>query len=104
MSCPATGCSWAIELTTLKTEKFGTRQAARVTSQRVNPCAMPANPRRSSAKLPITNREKAKTAESKGEENDENSKANEQMIRNSRMMKYRATSMSASARMNLCDT
>src|SRR5579862_3049634 len=104
ISCPATGCSCAMELTIFNAERFGTRYAAPVTSQRVNPCAMPANPRKSSAKLPITNKEKANTAESRGEENDENNSASEQIIRNSRMMKYRATSIKASARTNLGET
>ena len=42
----------------------------------------PAKLRKSSANLPITNSEKAKTADNNGEENDENNSANEQMIRN----------------------
>src|SRR5258708_7040026 len=65
---------------------------------------MAAKPRRSSAKLPITNNEKAKTAASSGEENDENSSASEQIIRNCRTMKYRATKINASGRVNLCET
>src|ERR1700691_890541 len=104
MSCPGTGCSCAMELITLNAEKFGTRYAAPVASQRENPWAMPAKLRRSSAKLPMTNNEKAKTAESSGEENDENNNASEQMIRNSSTMKYKATRIRASARTNLCET
>src|SRR2546422_6138567 len=65
---------------------------------------MPAKPRRSSAKQPITNRENANTADSNGEENDENSSASAQMIKNSRTMKYNATRMSASGLANLWDT
>src|SRR5580658_1472539 len=65
---------------------------------------MPANPRRSSAKLPITNSENANTADSSGDENDEKSSASEQMIRNSRIMKYNATKISASGLENLCVT
>src|ERR1700691_5223541 len=61
---------------------------------------MPAKLRRSSAKFPMTNSEKAKTAESKGEENDENNNANEQMITNSRTMKYNATRIRAPAGTN----
>jgi tetratricopeptide (TPR) repeat protein len=54
--------------------------------------------------LPITNSEKTKTAESRGEENDENSNARAQIIRNCSTMKYRATKINASGRMNLCET
>jgi len=46
--------------------------------------------------VPITKREKAKTAASSGEENDENNSAREQIIRNCRTIKYRATRISAS--------
>src|SRR5580704_10021515 len=91
MSCPGTGCSWATELITFSAEKFGTRYAAPVASQRTTPLVKPANPRRSSAKVPITNRAKANTAESNGEENDENRSAKDVMIRNWSIMKYTAT-------------
>src|ERR1700690_3031398 len=97
MSCPATGCSWATELITLRAEKFGTRYAAPVASQRTTPLVKPANPRRSSAKVPITNKAKANTADNNGAENEENSSASEVMIRNWRMMKYSATSTQPSA-------
>src|ERR1700722_7263700 len=73
-------------------------------SQRVMPCAMPAKPRKSPAKLPITNNENVKTAESSGDENEENSSDREQMTRNSRMMKYKATNTEASDPTNLCET
>src|ERR1700722_19142769 len=101
MSSRPIGCWWATALITLSAEKLGTRYAAPVAIQRVKPCVRPANPRRSSAKLPITNNENANTAESSGEENDENSRASEQMIRNSRTMKYSATRISASGAENL---
>src|ERR1700733_3945428 len=65
---------------------------------------MPAKPRRSSAKLPMTKSEKVKTAESSGDENEENSNDSEQMTRNSRMMKYNATKTDASDRIKLCET
>src|ERR1700685_111792 len=92
MSWLATGCSWATELITFKAEKFGTRYATPVASQRTMPLVKAANPRRSSAKVPITNNAKAKTADSNGDENEENKSAKEVMIRNWRMMKYNATS------------
>src|SRR5580704_8002213 len=97
MSCPGTGCSWATELITFSAEKFGTRYAAPVASQRTIPLVKPANPRRSSANVPITNKAKANTAESNGEENEENSSAKAVMIRNWRMMKYNATKTQPSA-------
>src|ERR1700686_618369 len=56
---------------------------------------MPANPRRSSAKLPITNSEKVKTAASRGEENDENNNASAQIMRNCSTMKKSAPRTSA---------
>src|SRR5256885_1236777 len=68
------------------------------------PCVMAANPRRSSAKLPMMNSENANTAESSGDENDENSRAREQRIRNSRTMKYKATKIKASGEENLWAT
>src|SRR5580693_6348680 len=92
MSCPGTGCSCATELITFRAEKFGTRYAAPVASMRTMPLVKPANPRRSSAKVPITNNAKANTAESNGEEKEENRSASDVMIKNWRMMKYNATS------------
>src|SRR5580692_795265 len=92
ISCLATGCSWATELMTLRAEKFGTRYAAAVASQRTMPLVKLANPRRSSAKVPIMNKANAKTADNNGDENEENRSASEVMIRNWRMMKYSATS------------
>src|SRR5579864_9027012 len=102
MSDPGTGCPCATELITLKAEKFGTRYAALVTSQRVTPWVMAANPRRSSAKLPMMNSEKVNTAESSGDENDENSKASAQTITNSSTMKYSAEKTRTSEATNLC--
>src|SRR5215469_13893603 len=72
--------------------------------QRVRPCVMVANPRRSSAKLPMTNNENANTAESSGEEKEENSSARAQMIKNCKMMKYRATKMEESGLENVWAT
>src|SRR5579863_10230811 len=97
MSCDATGCPCATELITFSEEKSGTRYAAAVASQRVAPCASAAKPRRSSEKLPITKREKANTADSRGDENEENSSASDVMIRNCRTIKYRATRIQVSA-------
>src|SRR6266566_3105385 len=97
MSWPETGCSCATELITFSAEKFGTRYAAPVATQRVTPCVMLAKPRRSSAKHPITNSAKANTAESNGEENEENKRASAVIIKNCRMMKYKATSSQPSA-------
>src|SRR5207245_6820632 len=94
--CPDTGCWCATELITFKAEKLGTRYAAPVASQRVSPWVKPANPRKSSAKLPITNRENANTAESSGDENDENNNASAVIITNCRMMKYNANSIQES--------
>ena len=51
-------------------------------SQRTRPLVKPANPRRSSAKVPMMNRAKANTADNNGEENDENSSAREVIIKN----------------------
>src|SRR5450631_2011294 len=100
------GCSCATCPITFSAEKFGTRYAAVA----ANPCVRPrprvilANKRRSSAKLPITNSEKANTADSSGEENDENSKVSEHRITNCSTMKNNATRIQASAEWNLCDT
>src|SRR5579862_5021213 len=52
-----------------------------------------AKARRSSSKVPITNNEKVKTAESSGEENEEKNSASAVTITNWRMMKYKATSI-----------
>src|SRR5580704_9379011 len=104
MSCRATGCSWATELITFSAEKFGTRYAAPVASQRTMPLVKPANPRRSSANVPITNKAKANTADNNGEENEENNSASEVMIRNWRTMKYSATSTQASVAWKWCET
>src|SRR5579862_1053230 len=68
------------------------------------PLVKPANPRRSSAKVPITNKAKANTAESSGEENDENRSAREVMIKNWRMMKYNATNTQPSVTWKWCET
>src|SRR5271157_607893 len=97
------GCSCATCPITFSAEKFGTRYAAPVASNRVSPCDIPANPRRSSAKLPITNSEKANTADSSGDENDENSSASEHRITNCSTMKNSATRIQASEAWNLCD-
>src|SRR5208337_4198826 len=98
------GCSWATCPITFSAEKFGTRYAAAVASHRISPWDIPANPRKSSAKLPITNRQKANTADSSGEEKDENSSASEHRIRNCSTMKNNATRIQASEDWNLCDT
>src|SRR5580700_504312 len=65
---------------------------------------MAANPRRSSAKLPMTNSEKANTADNNGDENDEKNRANAVIIRNCKTMKYNATSTQPSAVWKRCDT
>src|ERR1700687_5728970 len=65
---------------------------------------MPANPRRSSAKLPMTNSEKANTADSSGEENDEKNRVRGGMIRNCKMMKYKATRTQPSCFWKRCET
>src|SRR5450759_2190739 len=98
------GCSCATCPITFSAEKFGTGYAAVVASPCVSPCDILANPRRSSAKLPITNSEKANTADSSGDENDENSSASEHRIRNCSTMKNNATRIQASDDWNLCET
>src|ERR1700756_1470694 len=104
MSCDATGCSCATLLITFRVEKLGIRYAAAVASQRVIPWAMAAKPRRSSEKLPITNKENVKTADNSGEEKEENKSATEQMIRNCRIMKYKATRIQACGLWNARET
>src|SRR5258708_3829669 len=64
---------------------------------------MPAKLRKSSAKLPITKSEKAKTAESSGEENDENKAESRRMTENPRKMKKKPTRRRSSALRNLSD-
>src|SRR5436305_218644 len=81
---------------TFNADKLGTKYAAAVLSQRVTPLAAAANPRRSSAKLPITNSEKANTDDISGDENDENNNARAVTIRNSSTIKYNATRMDES--------
>src|SRR5260370_13580189 len=65
---------------------------------------MPPTTRRPSARLPITNKEKANTADSSGEEKDENNSASEHRIRNCSTMKNNATRIQASEDWNLCET
>src|SRR5436305_13389808 len=84
-----TGCSWATDAITFMAEKLGTRYAAAIASQRVGPmaCGMLANPRKSSANVPMMNREKANTAASRGEEKVENNSASAVIITNCSTMK-----------------
>src|SRR5258708_38299194 len=96
MSCELTGFPCATWLITFSAEKFGTTYAAAVANHWEIPWVSLANPRRSSAKLPITKSENANTAESSGEEKDEKNNASAVMITNCSTMKYSATTTEAS--------
>src|SRR5208283_3950612 len=101
---PGTGSPRAAWLIAFKAEKFGTRYATAVTSQPPAPCVILAKPRRSSARLPITNSAKVKTADISGVEKDEKNSASAHTIRNCSTMKYSATRTHTSIFSNLWAT